>query len=303
MPMPISTSATANNVSVIDTTSNTITGTISGFSSPQGVAVGAVQAPAPVGGGAPGAYTSGSTRFVVYTGPGGSVWEKTVASPEPAAPLGGPVLSAPFPINAGGTRIVFASGLDNSLMEKVGGGAWTSLGGFLTSQPAAAVSSGDPNDYRVYARGRDGAVWGRAHTVSGWGGWYRVGGELLNGTGPGAAAFNGGFFVLVVGTGQATWIAEDGVSGFIDMGALTTVSPALVFAPSLDSLVLIVRGLAGAGWFRTPTSGWQSQGGILTSGMGGSSTVAGWFAYGLGQNSQVFEHAGTASGSWRQVTP
>lgn len=46
-------------------------------------------------------------------------------------------------------------------------------------------------------------------------------------------------------------------------------------------------------------------GGILTSGTGGSSISSQWFAYGLGADNEVWEHAGTgfATGEWSGVTP
>ena len=271
---------------------------------------------APAAAVAPGAYTIGSTRFVVYTGTGGAVWVKQAGSPAAATSLGGRLVSAPSPVNAGGTRIVFGQGTDNALWQKTGNGPWTSLGGVLTSKPGAAVS-GAPSApsssvYRVYVRGADGAVWARNHTAAGWGGWHPVGGAVLAGTGPSAATSGGSFFVDVVGTNQGLFIAQDGAGGFTSPFPLSTgrtsSSPALVNAPSSGSLVGFARGTDNAGWFYRflpGQAGWQSMGGRLASGTGGSSTSGNWFAYGLGTDSQVWQHTGTggATGSWTRVTP
>lgn len=284
---------------------------VTGFSAAFATAAAASDAP-PAAGVAPGAYSSGSTRFIVYTGTDGGVWQKQVGSAAAATSLGGRLISAPSPIRAGTTRIVFGQGTDRALWQKVGNGGWTSLGGVLTSKPGAAVSGAPASPsstvYRVYVRGGDGAVWARNHSGSTWGPWRRVGGALLSGTGPSAAARGGSFFVLVAGTNRVLFIANDGVSGFGSAGGLTTASPALVNAPSSGSLVGFARGTNNAGWFHrflSTTPGWHSMGGRLTSGMGGTSTGSAWYAYGLGTDNQVYEHAGTtnATGGWVKRTP
>ena len=135
---------------------------------------------------------------------------------------------------------------------------------------------------------------------------------MLAGTGPSAAAAGGSFFVLVAGTNRGLWIAQDGVTGFTSPSPLsagrTNSSPALVNAPSSGSLVGSARGTDNAGWFyrfRAGVNGWRSMGGRLTSGMGGTSTSSNWYAYGLGTDNQVYEHAGTgnATGGWVKRTP
>jgi hypothetical protein len=272
---------------------------------------------------APGAYNIGSTRYIVYTGTDGAAWQKQVGTTSGnATSLGGRLISAPSPIRIGGnttftsTRIVFGEGTDNALWFKVGNGGWTSLGGRLTSKPGAAVSgapgTASTSSYRVYVRGADGAVWARTHTgtnpATGWGNWRSVGGHVLAGTGPSAAVTGSGTFnVLVVGTNRALWIANDG-GAFVSAGGVTTSSPALVWAPSSSSLVGFARGTTNAGYFHrflSTTPGWHSMGGVLSSGLGGTSTSSQWFAYGLGTNGQVYEHAGNtnATGGWIQRTP
>jgi hypothetical protein len=260
----------------------------------------------------PGAYTIGTTRFVVYTGTDNGVWQKQVGTAVGAGTtsLGGRLIGGPSPINASATgRIVFGEGTDNALWEKIGNGPWTSLGGRLTSQPGAAASS--TTTYRVYVRGTDGAVWSRDHTTVGWGAWHSIGGVLFGSTGPSAAVDRlGTFWVLVAGTNRALWIAPDG-GAFDSAGGVTNSTPALVNALSSGTLVGFARGTTNAGYFHRfgVVGGWTSMGGVLTSGMGGSATndpsAARWSAYGLGTDNQVYEHAGIGDAflGWTRVTP
>lgn len=86
-------------MSVIDTADNTVTSTITGFSSPYVIAFATVARPSPASPPAarwaPGAYTIGTTRFVVYIGPHGGIWQKQVGSAAPATWVGGRLLSPP----------------------------------------------------------------------------------------------------------------------------------------------------------------------------------------------------------------
>lgn len=263
----------------------------------------------PAAGVAPGAYTSGFTRYVVYTGTDSGVWQKQVGSASPATSLGGRLISSPSPIDAATTRIVFGEGTDHALWEKVGNGNWTSLGGYLTSKPGAATISG--TSYAVYVRGRDGAVWGRVHTSSGWFPWHSDGGAVLAGTGPSAAVngYNPDYYILVAGTNHELFIHREGAMiGFVPAGGVTNSSPALVNDPGTGELVGFAQGTNKAGYFHRFVSsapGWTSMGGALTSGMGGSTTDSPWYAYGLGTDNQAWEHAGLfgATGSWTRVTP
>jgi hypothetical protein len=293
-----------------------------------------VAPPAP--GTAPAAYLNTNTgaAFAVYTGTDSAVWQKQIGATTFATSLGGRLISAPAPIFPGSSRIVFGVGTDHALWEKIAGGAWTSLGGYLTSKPGAAASSS--TDYRVYARGGDGALWARSHTSSGWSGWYTLGGRLLAGTGPGAAVgpstsvvFKTYFYVLVAGTNHGLFLIADGAGGFSSAGGVTTASPALTNDPSTGLLEGFAQGTDRAGYCaplpsRNPPT-WVSMGGILTSGMGASSTSnlaasqsaaspssaaimrgGSWAAYSLGTDTQVWQQQGTdntPSGAWTRVTP
>ena len=85
---------------------------------------------------------------------------------------------------------IFARGSDGALWYEVQNlstdtySAPTSLGGRLTSDPAAICVYGTAIDVSV--RGGDGALWSMntANGGASWSKWYKIGGQLLAGTGP-----------------------------------------------------------------------------------------------------------------------
>lgn len=270
--------------------------------------------PPPDAGIAPGAANVEDTNYLFYTATDGTVQMKSLDTGGVYASGGGHLVSAPSAIvTATGHEglalfMVFGQGTDNALWyttctESSCSGSWASLGGTITSCPSAVVL--DADTYSVYARGSNGAVWGRDHTEAGWGGWYQTGGALLSGTGPSAAAApDGSIYVLVVGTNKQLYIQHVGVTGFTAAGGQTTSTPALV--GTSDSLVGLVRGADNALWyhqFLPATPGWHSLGGTLKTGTGGSASGDTPYAYGIGGNGQVWQHSGLAGGSWSQVTP
>lgn len=274
-------------------------------------ATAASAAPAPAPGVSPGAVaTGGAHRSVFYTASDGSVWQKHVNGGA-ATSAGGRLVSAPSPI-FNGTRIqVFGEGTDRQLWTtscNAGGGcgAWTSLGGVLSSKPGAVqVSTAHTFDQSVYARGGDGTLWARNNSSTGWKPWHSVGGRLLSGTGPCATARGGTQYVMVTGTDKALWLDQIGGSGFRSVGGKTNATPALTNTTADGRLVGYAQGTNGAGWFENvlnPT-GWKSLGGRLASGCGGTTTSNGTpFGYALGTNGQVYENASTTPNAWTQVT-
>src|ERR1700691_141810 len=121
--------------------------------------------PSPAPGVTPGLVVRpGPAVDMLYTATDGTVWIKQgVASGGPPVPYGGRIVSAPAPIFASGTDIVFGQGTDNQLWYNVLGGyfsqPWQPLGGQLTSSPGAVSLGGSA--YAVFVRGADGAVWER----------------------------------------------------------------------------------------------------------------------------------------------
>ena len=275
-------------------------------------------APPPDAGIAPGAANAEGTNYLFYTATDGTVQMKSLETGLYAA-AGGHLVSAPSAIvTAVGHEgmaefIVFGRGTDNALWYTTCfvedeeknfscSGSWASLGGTITSRPSAVILDGDT--YSVYARGSNGAVWGRDHTEAGWGGWHQIGGALLSGTGPSAAAAPDGIYLLVVGTNKQLYIQHVGVTEFTAAGGQTTSTPALV--STSDSLVGFVRGADNALWyhqFLSTTPGWHSLGGALKTGTAGSVSGDTPYAYGVGGNDQIWQHSGLDGGSWSQVTP
>lgn len=140
----------------------------------------------------PGATVSGVTLDLAAAD--GSVWLKNVASgPSTPTRVGGHLVGGPSAVFDGNSIVIFGRGTDNRLWDVSCPSVtvcrrWEPLGGVITSKPGAVGKS--RMVYSVYARGTDGAVWGRDY-INGWGRWYKVGGRVLAGTGP-AAAYLGG---------------------------------------------------------------------------------------------------------------
>ena len=165
---------------------------------------------------------------------------------------------------------LFAKGPDWALWWKhwngQGWSAWTSLGGYLTADPAA-VSRGE-GVIDVFVRGSNGALWQREYN-NGWGSWSSLGGQLASGTGPAACSWGAGRLdVFVTGTSGVLWHW----SGSWDqsLGGYTTSSPAAT-SPTSGVIDVFVRGSNGALWQREYNNGWgswSSLGGQLASGTG-----------------------------------
>ena len=270
--------------------------------------------PPPARGVAPGlVVTPGPGLDMLYTTATGTVWIlQGVGTGGPPVPYGGRIVSAPAPIFAANTDIVFGQGTDNQLWYNVLGDSfsqpWHPLGGRLTSEPGAVSLGGGA--YAVFVRGADGAVWQRVYSGTAWSSWRSLGGHLLPGTGPTAAYLTGNhhIYVGVVGTDRQLYLKIANLAtGFFSIGGQMTASPALT-AISPSTLVAFSRGTNGAGYYDRYTqagglTGWRSIGGRLTSGLAaGSSLVAGkatTYTMGLGTDNQVYE----TDGNWASNPP
>ncbi len=276
-----------------------------------GFATAASAQPGPAAGVAPGPANIGGGQFLFYTAGDGSVWQKQALTSIAATSVGGRLVSAPSPIGVSGSAIhVYGEGTDNALWTTTctaggGCGAWTSLGGVLSSKPGAVFVNTGGIVESVYVRGSDGALWARDLTITGWNNWHSLGGALLSRTGPSAAFRSGsGQFVLVVGTDRHLYLLRVGGPGFDPVGGTTTASPAITNTTS--GLAGYATGTDSAGWYQdlTTVSGWRSLGGFLTSGFGAANNGSTQpFGYALGGNSQVFLNPNAMAGAWTQVTP
>jgi len=229
-----------------------------------------------------------------YTGTSGQLWAVHMSpmSENVPTPMGGKLTGGPAAVwIPSGTLplsglAVFGRGADNQLwwryQNSSGWSGWVPLGGVLTSRPAVSLGAdGAPGALTVFARGGDGAVWGRTLTgVPGtgpakWTQWSSYGGSLLAGTAPASAGNAAGLFIVAVGTDQAVWVKDQLAGKWLawqPIGGKTTADPA-IFTPSPDAVVAFVRGTDQAAWYReflghtkAVRTGWNWLQGTLTSG-------------------------------------
>jgi thiol-disulfide isomerase/thioredoxin len=178
---------------------------------------------------------------------------------------------------------VFVQGTNNALYHKhyasgSGWGAWGSLGGVLTSSPAAISRTAGKMD--VFVRGTDGALWSKWTADGGttWSAWYKIGGQLLNGTSPAAYQWgNAGIGVVATGMNRTLYhISYAGSGGgswssWQNLGGTLTSSPG---ATSSENGVIdvFVRGNDTAVWQREYSNSawgpWVSLGGRLAANTG-----------------------------------
>lgn len=199
---------------------------------------------------------------------GGATWSSWQS-------LGGQLLAGTGPgagrwLNASGSHAYawYVTGTNHALYGwNLCGGGWESLGGYLTSSPAAASTVSTASN--VFVRGSDGALWTRSTTNGGasWNAWASLGGQLASGTGPAACAYGSRIDAFVEGTNGALWHRSNtgtGWSGWQSLGGQLASSPAAA-ADSLSSLLsVLVRGTDGNLWQRYyqngAWTGWELSG-------------------------------------------
>jgi hypothetical protein len=272
---------------------------------------GAAVAAQPAAGVAPGGTYVGNSLVMAYTGTDHTVVVKNLANGT-AFNIGGNLIAAPALAPSGSDVVIFGPGSNHAMFYKVCTltgtcSGWVSLGGSVTSKAGAVFQGPNVADYSVYARGGNGAVWGRTHTTAGWSAWQSYGGNLLAGTGPAAADLNG-TYLLAVGTNKQLYLAHAGVTGFGAVGGQTTASPGLAAtaapAGGQAALVGVARGTNNVGYyhrFLSNSPGWHSLGGkwnsgLTVAGLAGTTTTT---TLGLGTDNAVY--AGTQS--WATYPP
>jgi hypothetical protein len=145
---------------------------------------------------------------------------------------------------------------------------WESLGGVLTSGPAA--SSWSEGRLDVLVRGTDSACWHKWFD-NGWSDWESLGGILTSS--PAAVSWDQGRLdVFARGTDSALWHKwyDNGWSDWESLGGILTSEPG-VCSWTAGRLDVFARGTDGAcwhKWFDNGWSDWESLGGVLTSGPG-----------------------------------
>jgi len=183
-------------------------------------------------------------------------------------------------------------------------GGWTSLGGQLSSSPCAVSRSSGYLD--VYVRGTDGTVWEKPYYNGAWHAWYKVGGQVAPGTGPGASGWAGREDLFASSAAhvlyQKTWTQASGWSGWVNLGGTLTSSPAAVSrGPGL--IDVHVRGGNAADWYRTYSNGawstWATLGGVLAPGTGPALSI--WPSLSVfvtGTNGALSQKTRTGASGW-----
>jgi hypothetical protein len=286
----------------------------------------------PMPGVTPGAAISPdlATRNLLYTGTDHHVWivDLSLMSQNVPDSLGGNIVGGPAAawispgdLSPAARLAVFGRGPDNRLwwrhQTSSGWSRWASLGGRITSRPTAVYWQGpDSGILGVFARGADGAVWGRVeyhvseHTD--WTPWSSYGGHLLPGTGPAVAVTHGRIFLAATGTDRAVWVRHNSPGGWRpwhSIGGRTTATPALA-TPADGIVVAFARGTARTASYNEfrgqtagVTAGWHSLGGTLTSGLTAvpgqvESATAFTSVFALGPDHQAWVDTGT----WPDLT-
>lgn len=209
-------------------------------------------------------FSSGGT-WINWEPLGGQLYDGTTAAPYIAVDTSG-----------NGQVGVFATGTDQALWHQsynlaaimagtpsAGASGWETLGGVLTSSPAAAAASSSA--VLAFGRGSDGALWYQAHSSAGWSGWTTLGGQLLAGTGP-ATAVSTKIDVFVIGTDHQTYQRgyTGAWSGWATLGGASNYSPAAT-GEGTSYVDLFVTGTDGNLWWRygpstTTLSDWLNVG-------------------------------------------
>lgn len=184
--------------------------------------------------------------------------------PTSADLVGSPIAAGTGPsacvLNGSTSMYVFVKGYDGALWYRIWSlttytwtGSWVSLGGQLTSSPAAtSTTESGFAAIEVYVRGTTGAVYGKEYWQGAWmSGWYQPGGnggQVAPGTGPGTASMNNRIDIYVEGTTGAmynyTWTAASGWGTWQNRGGVLTSSPAAVWRDTF--IDVYVRGSNGA---------------------------------------------------------
>ncbi len=218
----------------------------------------------------------------------GSGWHWSQLASPPLA------YSAPAVASLGGSfgsdprTYLFVKGQDSSLwVRKITSTSyepWVSLGGYLTSSPAAAwVQSSTGHDLLyVYVKGGDDQFYYRTMTLEGvWSDYVPTGGVFTSA--PSIASRYGFAYVFGRGMDNAIWVQEVGFTSWTSLGGVFTSGPSAVgvrIAGSLfadtEDLYVFGRGADNAIYYRRGSGssiyaavwdgGWSSLSGQFTSG-------------------------------------
>jgi len=201
---------------------------------------------------------------VFVRGGDGALWSRTMVNSGSSwsqwTSQGGQLLKGTGPAAAFFRDVwhgVFVTGTNHQLYYyNAASKVWQSLGGYLTSSPTATIIDCDPVcGCEVLARGGDGALWSIANYPSSWNAWHKIGGQLLEGTGPDNYGVSSPGY-LVTGTDHALWWWTIS-GGWTSLGGYLTSSPAAV-GRSYNVIDVFARGGDGNIWSRHTVNGGTS---------------------------------------------
>jgi peroxiredoxin len=213
-------------------------------------------------------------------------------------------LAMPYPVNVQTLK----STIDQSVSGQ-GWGAWSAVGGQLTSGTGPAACTQGANSLDVFVQGTDRALWYKHWDGTSWGTWKSLGGVLTSD--PAAVSRpNGKIDVFVRGTDGALW------SRYTTDGGTTWSTWYKIGGQLLAGTGPAAYAWGGAqiGWLVTGTNkalyhmwkdsagthSWENLGGVLTSSPAATAPTTGVIdVYGRGSNGALYqkEYSSTAWGS------
>jgi len=179
------------------------------------------------------------------------------------------------PIHAGSDGLKYAIGNQPTPPPPT---TWQSLGGYLTSAPAATSPTSGAVD--VFVRGTDNALWWRHWSGQDWSTWTSLGGYLTSS--PAAVSWGPGRIdVFVRGGDGALW--HQGYHGTWDSwesrgGVLAPGTGPAACSWGAGRLDVFVEGMDGALWSKAYQNGWSDWnplGGVLTASPAATSPASG----------------------------
>src|SRR4051812_16581667 len=209
-----------------------------------------------------------------------------------------------------GEMRAFIRGSDGALWTRTWDGTnwtgWSSLGGVLTSGPAASVRPG--GIYDVVARGTNGSYYHRAFTpAAGWSDWVSLDGGFLSAPSVTYRQQTGQIDVVGVGLDRAlyhnSWEPGSGWTGWGDLGGSLSGNPSVI-SPGPQVVDIYARGSDGQLWHKywTPQTNWAGYfplGGALSSGVAATA----WDpnrrdVFARGTDGAIWIKTWTNTGSW-----
>ena len=188
------------------------------------------------------ARTGRGTVLTFVRGTDGDLWVTTATNGAfgPFQRIPARTLSGPAAVSDDGRRVhLFVRGTDRALWhtstvvdangQPTTFAVWESLGGVLTTAPAAASSAA--GRLIVAVRGTDGTLWSRTFDGTAWAPWQNAGGLAI--AAPAVDVVDGATYrIIVVGTTGEVWSRRLAAAGGAPTSDWVTMGPRSAFAPA-----------------------------------------------------------------------